>query len=162
MSDAFPMRIKIFLCQKRKKIGNVFITMLFFSAPLAILAAPPFPNYSTVKEALLSHWKKNHIPYLKFEKMISNPEMRGVLCNSKKEPRICYYHFFLMVKRPYRISDQPKVEFKRKLRKIEIWFQCKIRDLQNKHTGTPCKWKLFFLRRDLLPHTPRFWSKILK
>ena len=148
-------------------LSGFLVLFLFLAFPFFPLCAESLlPDYKEAREVLLDLWEKKYVSELKPIKILENPEAKGILCarrGEKGKARLCYYHFKIHLVRLYRQKEKGSGREEKQIAKgliakvgrdIETWLQCHIEPVLEGR----CQWKLYFLRRDLLPGKQKYWE----
>ena len=137
---------------------------LLFLVPAFLSAEPFLADYEEAGQILLRLWDQNYQTELRPTNILANPEKKGILCSKAGKKQVCYYHFRLSLVRPFRQTKnkqdkgarQDNMMILKPGKNVEAWLQCQIKSNAKKL----CQWKLYFLRRDLLPGKRKYWHKI--
>ncbi len=153
--------------------SSFFIILIFFSL-LTVSHSKPRVGYVLAKKKFLALWHKTYPLKLDTNDVIANPKRKGVLCGLYKKRKICYYHFHIFLRQPLPPHHPvelgaTKVEVHKQenyhkdtvdtvdKRQVEAW----LADLRLKKTKIDeGRWKLYFLREDLLPARAKGWLRL--
>jgi hypothetical protein len=113
----------------------------------ASVYAEKIPTYKEVNKILPEIWRQRYP--IKPQKFIPDPEKKGILAAVDRGRNVYYYHFHVVIPRPFRKEDETVVTIDK--REAELWVRYRSFEKD--------PWDLTFARRDILPGENKRWIK---